>query len=172
MTTWKVARLTKTCALSGRPLPPDAPIVAALFGLDEEVSDDKVRGAGLVRKDFLVEGNAPDALDAAMKDAFCTWHTKTAPENPGKARRLDMGFAKELFERMRAEGDPTRAPVAWTLAMLLLRKKQIRLIAERDGEMELRWPGDDQPSFRVPVVVVTDAEQEALQQELARLFEF
>jgi hypothetical protein len=172
MTTWKVARITKACALSGRPLPHDAPIVAALFGVPEEVSEDKVRGSGLVRRDFLVEGNEPAAIDAATKDAFCTWRTRTAPENPAKARRLDLGFAKELFERMRAENDPTRAPVLWTLAMLLVRKKQLRLVSERDGALELRWPGEDQPLFAVASVVVTDAEQEALQQELARLFEF
>ena len=63
MPTWKVARPTKVCALSGRPLPPDAAVVAALFGVPEEVSEDKVLGAGLVRKDFLVEGN--DQVKAA-----------------------------------------------------------------------------------------------------------
>jgi len=172
MTTWKVARITKACALSGRPLPPDAPIVAALFGVPEEVSDDKVRGAGLVRKDFLLEGADAAALAAATKDAYCTWRMRTPPESPSKSRRLDLGFAKELFERMRAENDAARAPVLWTLSMLLVRKKALRLLAEKDGALELRWPGEDQPPFTIPSVVVTEAEQESLQQEIARLFEF
>ncbi len=206
MPTWKVARPTKVCALSGRPLPADAAVVAALFGVPEEVSEDKVLGAGLVRKDFLVEGNDPAALEAALKDAYCQWHTKTPPEHPGKAHRLDLGLARELLERLRAEGDPARAPVIWTLALLLVRKRQLQLVKEHapvappavveagtpaaeaaaaapaegtapggatvgTGELEVRWPKDE-ATFRVPAVVVTEAEQETLQQELARLFEF
>ena len=206
MPTWKVARPTKVCALSGRPLPPDAAVVAALFGVPEEVSEDKVLGAGLVRKDFLVEGNDPAALEAALKEAYCHWHTKTPPEHPGKAHRLDLGLARELLERLRAEGDPARAPVIWTLALLLVRKRQLQLVKEHapvappavveagtpaaeaaatapaegavaagaavgTGELEVRWPKDE-ATFRIPAVVVTEAEQETLQQELARLFEF
>lgn len=200
MPTWKVARPTKVCALSGRPLPPDAAVVAALFGVPEEVSEDKVLGAGLERKDFLVEGNDPAALEAALKDAYCHWHTKTPPEHPGKAHRLDLGLARELLERLRAEGDPARAPVIWTLALLLVRKRQLQLVkehppatppavveagtpaaetaarpegapADAGGELEVRWPKDE-ATFRIPSVVVTEAEQETLQQELARLFEF
>lgn len=182
MSTWKVARLTKTCALSGRPLPPDAPIVAALFGVPEEVSEDKVLGAGLVRKDFLVEGNDPAALEAALAEAYCHWHTKSPPEHPSKAHRLDLGLARELLERLRAEGDPAKGPVILTLALLLLRKRQLQLVKEHAspapaepgapaGELELRWPKEE-TTFRVASVVVTEAEQETLQQELARLFEF
>jgi hypothetical protein len=186
MTTWKVARATKTCALSGRPLPADAPIVAALFGVAEEVSDDKVRGTGLARRDFLVDGNDPAALASATAGAFCVWHTKTAPEHPSKAHRLDLGLARELLERLRAEGDPAKASVLWTLALLLVRKRQLHLVQEHPapapadgtapvgspgGELEVRWPKED-ATFRVPSVVVTEAEQESLQQEIARLFEF
>lgn len=180
MSTWKVARLTKTCALSGRPLPPDAPVVAALFGTPEEVSEDKVLGAGLERRDFLVEGNDPAALAEAVEGAYCTWQTRTPPAHPSKARRLDLSFARELLERLRAEGDPARAPVLYTLALLLVRKRQCHLVREHPGggaeggaggELELRWPKEE-TTFRVPVVVVTEVEQESLQQELARLFEF
>ncbi|MCC7136965.1 MAG: hypothetical protein IT460_00885 [Planctomycetes bacterium] len=171
MTTWKVARLGKTCARSGRPLPPDAPIVAALFGVAEEVSDDKVRGTGLERKDFLIEGATEDELKKAVEGAYCVWRTKTPSANPAQQHRLDLGLARELLERLRAEGDPTRAPVLWTLAMLLIRKRQLQLVAERGEELELRWPKEE-TTFRVANVVVPEAEQEGLQQELGRLFAF
>ena len=49
MATWKVARSSKVCALSGRPLAPGSHVATALFGVEEEVSDDKVRGTGFVR---------------------------------------------------------------------------------------------------------------------------
>ena len=117
MATWKVARLSKACALSGRPLPPDAPVVVALFGAPEEVSEDKVKGAGLLRKDFLVEACPEADLAEALKGAFCTWRARTPPA-AARAPRLDLGLARELLERLVAAGDPERAPVAWTLALL------------------------------------------------------
>jgi hypothetical protein len=168
--TWKVAHLTKTCALSGRPLPPGAPIIAALFGVEEEVSEDKVRGSGFVRKDFLVEGSDPAALEKAVEGSFCTWRTTTPPESGSKTPRLDLGMAKDLLERLVAAADPSRAAVAWTLAMLLIRKRHLHLVSEREGTLTLRWPKEEE-TFRVPTVVVTEAEEESLQQELLRLFE-
>lgn len=170
MATWKVARPSKTCALTGRPLPPDAAIVAALFGVDEEVSDDRVKGTGLVRKDFL--GDVPEAeLLKAVEGAFCTWHTRTPPESPAQATRLDLGLAKELLERLLAENDPQRAPVVLTLALLLVRKRQLSLVQEKDGVLTLRWPKGE-GTFTIPSVVIAEAEQEQLQQELGRLFSF
>ena len=170
MSTWKVARLTKTCALSGHPLPPDAPILAALFGAEEEVSDDKVKGTGFVRKDFLVEGADEAALSKAVEGAYCTWRAKTPPASGSKVPRLDLGMARELLERLLAENDPARAPVVWTLSMLLVRKRHLHLVAEKDGALKLRWPKEETP-FEVAAIVVSEAEEEALQQELLRLFE-
>ena len=77
MSTWKVARVGRTCALSGRPLPPDTPVLAALFGEAEEVSEDKVRGTGLVRKDYLVDEVPAADLARAVEGAYCTWRTRT-----------------------------------------------------------------------------------------------
>jgi hypothetical protein len=171
MATWKVARRSKTCALSGRDLPPDTEILAALFGEPEEVSEDRVRGPGLVRKDFLVEGNDPAALAAATASAYSVWRTRTPPADPAAARRLDLGMARDLLERMVAEGDPARAPVMLTLALLLVRKRQARIVEEKDGLLVLQWPKAE-GTFRIPSVVVTEAEEAALEQELARLFEF
>lgn len=171
MSTWKVARAGKTCALSGKPLPPDAPILAALFGEAEEVSEDKVRGAGLVRRDFLVDEVAPADLARAVEGAFCTWRTRTPPESPSRQHRLDLGLARELLERMLASPDPERAPVQLTLALLLVRKRQLHLVAERDGALTLRWPKAED-TFTIPSVTVPEADEERLQVELRRLFEF
>jgi hypothetical protein len=168
--TWKVARPTKTCALTGRPLPGDTAIVAALFGVDEEVSEDRVRGTGMVRKDFLADAPA-DALEKALEGAYCSWKTRTPPENAAKAHRLDLGLARELLERMLAEGDPARAPVVLTLALLLVRKRQLTLVGEKDGTLTLRWPRVE-GTFTIPVVTIAENEEAQLQDELSRLFEF
>src|SRR5262245_16941251 len=115
MATWKVARVSRTCAATGRAIPPDAAVVTALFGVDEEVGEDKVKGAGFVRKDFLAEAATPEALAGA----FCVWRTKTPPEDPKRPPRLDVGMAREMLERLVAQADPARAAVAMTLAYLL-----------------------------------------------------
>ena len=170
MSTWKVARPTKTCALSGRPLPPDAPVVAALFGAEEEVSEDKVRGTGFVRKDFLLEGADEAAIERALAGAYCTWRARTPPASGSKVPRLDLGMARELLERLLVENDPSRSSVAWTLALLLVRKRHLHLVSDKDQVLTLRWPKEE-ATFRIPSAVVSEAEEESLQQELMRLFE-
>ena len=176
MATWKVARSSKVCALSGRPLESGDAVVTALFGLDEEVSDDRVRGAGFLRKDFAADGSDPAALAAALEGAFCVWRTKVALDLAPRVPRLDLGMARELLERIVAEDDPSRASAAWTLAMLLVRKRQLVLVGERAGvlgepsRLVLRWPKAE-GTFEIPGVVVSEAEVETLEQELSRLFE-
>lgn len=171
MSTWKVARLGKTCALSGKPLPPDTPVLAALFGEPEEVSEDKLRGTGLLRKDYLVDEVPADDLARAVEGAFCTWRTRTPPENPAHQHRLDLGLARELLERMLASPDPDRAPVQLALALLLVRKRQLHLVSEADGVLTLRWPKGE-GTFALPAVTVPEAEEARIQLELQRLFEF
>ena len=170
MATWKVARSAKVCALTARPLEPGASVVAALFGTDEEVSEDKVKGTGFVRKDFLVDGATPEALDAALGGAFCTWRTKVPSDTGPRTPRLDLGMARDLLERLVRESDPGRAGVAWTLSMLLVRKRQLQLLGEKDGLLTLRWPKSEE-TFTLASTVVPDAEIEQLEQELSRLFE-
>ncbi len=169
MAVWKVARTTKVCALTGKPLPPDAAVLTALFGADEEVSEDKVRGAGFVRRDYLVDEVTPEALGDAVKGAFCTWRSRTPPAAPAPAR-LDLGLAREMLERLVAAADPSQGAVAMALALLLVRKRQLNLVTERPGTLVVRWPKTTE-TFEVPAVTVTEAEETSLQQELARLFE-
>ena len=179
MGTWKVARSSKTCALTGRTLPPDAPVVTALFGVDEEVSDDKVRGTGMVRKDFLADAPAAE-LEKALEGAYCTWRTRTPPEDGAKAHRLDLGLARELLERLVKEDDPAKGAVVLTLALLLVRKRQLTLVGERQsGEvledrstvLTLRWPKTEE-TFEVSAAPIAEAEEAQIQDELGRLFDF
>lgn len=170
MAAWKVARLSKVCAATGKPLPPDTAIVTALFdvkgGAEDEVSDDKVKGTGLVRKDFLVEA----ATAEAIAHAFCVWRTKTPPENPSKELRLDLEMARNLLERLLAEEDATRAPAVLTLSLLLIRKRRLHLVSEKEGRLTVRWPKETS-TFEVPAPTITEADEATLEQELTRLFE-
>jgi hypothetical protein len=72
---------------------------------------------------------------------------------------------------MRAAAEPERAPVMLALALLLVRKRQLHLVAEQDGVLTLRWPKTEE-TFTVTAPPVPEAEEERIQQELQRLFEF
>jgi hypothetical protein len=140
-------------------------MVSALFGADEEVGEDRVRGTGLVRKDFLVEEATPEALAGSC----CTWRSRAPAEEP-RAPRLDLQAAGELLDRLLLEASPARAGACLVLALMLLRKRRLALVAERGGTLVVRRPKEE-TTFEVPAPTLTEAEQVELEQEIARLFE-
>jgi hypothetical protein len=167
MAVWKLARLGTSSSLTGLPFPPDSEIVTALFGEEEEpAGEDRVRGSGFARRDYLAEEATPERLAGA----FCVWRTRTPPARPAAERRLDMGMAREFLQRLLAEAREDRAAVCLALALLLLRKRRLHLVAERAGTLEVRWPRET-ATFSVPAPVLTEADAERLQQELLRLFD-
>jgi hypothetical protein len=167
MAVWKVQRLGAASSLTGEPFPPDAEVVTALFGEEEEAAgEDRVKGSGFVRRDYL----AAEATPERLQGAYCVWRTRTPAAKPEDRRRLDLGMAREFLARVLAEGREDRAAVAFALALLLARKKRLHVVREGDGFLEVRWPKED-ATFRVPAPVLTEADEASLQQELARLFD-
>lgn len=166
MAVWKVARLGHVSSLTGASFPPDTAVVTALFGEEEEAGEDKVRGTGFVRRDYLVE----EATDERLNGAFCVWHTRTPPEKPASQRPLDLAMAREFLQRLLDEADPRRAPVGLALALLLMRKRRLRLVRQGDGWLEARWP-NEKAVVRIPAPELTEADTEALEQEIQRLFD-
>ncbi len=167
MAVWKVQRLGRVSSLTGEPFPPDTEIVTALFGDEEEVGEDRVRGSGFLRKDFLVS----EATDEMLAGSFCRWKTRTAPAKAEEEKRFDLGMAKEFLQRLLAEKRDDRAPVCLTLALLLARKRRLA-IEDQDAEtLTCRWTGE-KATFVVPAPVISEAEAEVLQQDMMRLFGF
>lgn len=166
MTVWKVRRLGRVSSVTGDPFPPDTHVVTGLFGEEEEAGEDKVRGAGFSRRDYLVEEATPERLAGA----FCVWRTRTPPEKPASARPLDLGMAREFLQRLLDRADEKRAPVGLALALILVRKRRLRLVRQGDGWLEAGWP-KEKTTFRIPAPPLTEADAEALEQELQRLFD-
>jgi hypothetical protein len=166
MAVWKVSRLARVSSLTGEPFPPDTPVVTVLVGEEEDRGDDKVRGVGFTRRDYLAEEVTPELLEGA----FGVWHTRTPPEKPASQRPLDLAMAREFLQRLLDEGDEHRAPVCLALALLLMRKRRLRLVGQGEGWMDVCWPREKVP-IRIPAPDLTEADAEALQQELQRLFE-
>ena len=166
MAVWKVQRLGQVSSVTGEPFPPDTPVVTALYGEEEEQGEDKVRGSGFVRRDFLVE----EATDARLEGAYCVWRTRTAPARKDADRRLDLEMARQFLERLLGEADEQRAGVCLALALLLVRKRRLNLVEQGEGHLIARWPRQTE-TFRVPAPELTEADAENLEQELQRLFE-
>ena len=166
MAVWKVQRLGQVSSVTGEPFPPDTPVVTALFGEEEEQGEDKVRGSGFVRRDFLLEEATPERLEGA----FCVWRTRTAPPKPDAQRRLDLEMARQFLVRLLEQGDEARAGVCLALALLLVRKRRLNLVEQAEGVLVVRWPRQTE-TFTVPAPELTEADAERLEQELQRLFE-
>ncbi|MDJ0521609.1 MAG: hypothetical protein QNJ90_05980 [Planctomycetota bacterium] len=166
MAVWKLQRLARKSALTGEPFPPDSEVVTALFGEEEEETEDRVKGSGFVRKDFL----ASEATDELLAGAWCTWRTRTAPAKDDGPKRFDLGMAREFLQRLLAEGREDRAAVCLTLALLLARKRRL-IVTDQDADtLTARWP-KEKDTFTVPAPQVSEAEAETLQQDLMRLFD-
>jgi hypothetical protein len=163
---WKIAKVGRVSAVTGEAFPADTPVVAALFGEEVEASEDKVRGTGFVRRDFLEAEATPERLAGA----YCVWRTRTAPAVPAHRRPLDLDLAREMLERLLREGDPAKAGVAMALALVLARKRRLTLVEQRETSLLVRWPKEE-ATIEVPAPVLTEVESESLQQELLRLFE-
>lgn len=166
MAVWRISKLGRVSSLTGEPFPPDTMVVTALFGEEEDAGEDKVRGTGFTRRDYL----EAEATEERLAGAFCVWRTRTPPEVPASARPLDLGMAREFLERLLGEATEERAPVAMALALLLLRKRRLRLVGQGDGWLEVCWPGEKK-TVRIPAPDLTEAETEALEQEIKRLFD-
>ena len=166
MAVWKLQRLARVSALTGEPFPPDSEVVTALFGDDEETGEDRVKGSGFVRKDFLAE----EATDEVLADAWCVWRTRTAPAKAEGPKRFDLGMAREFLQRLLSEGSEERAAVCLTLALLLARKRRLIITDQGVDTLTARWPRE-KVTFPIPAPQVSEAEAETLQQDLMRLFD-
>ncbi len=165
MAVWKLQKLGRVSSATGEPFPPDVEIVTALFGDEEETGEDKVRGAGFLRRDYLAE----EATEERLEGAFCVWRTRTPPAKTEEERRFDLGMAREFLERLLNEKNPEREAVCMTLALLLARKRRLVIVEQAEASIKVRWPRETK-LFDIPAPQVTDADAEVLQRDLMKLF--
>ena len=156
-TDWKIGRKGQVCAACGTAFPFDVPFHSAIFLEGEEF-----RRRDLCEHCFRAAPSAPYS------------HWVTAIPKPEDHRRIfDLGLAAEFLRKLAAEGDPARAPLGHLLALLLVRKRVIRLI---------EVPGADPPRARVefhdgrealeiPAPPLSDADVPSLREELGGLLD-
>jgi hypothetical protein len=121
-----------------------------------------------VRHDY-----SADAWEGAPEGALGWWRSQT-PAAESKAKKphwapndVMLGLFDELAEQ------PHRADMRYVLALLLLRRRVLRLEETEqegaEGESLLVYCARRQTEYKVPVVMPDSARTEEIQNELARL---
>ncbi len=125
MTDWNVRRPDRRCAATGREFEEGEVYYSALIE----------RKQGFERVDFSAEAWA----DEPQERYFSFWRTRR-PEagEPPRRRMVDVEVVHQFFNRLAGDDRPERLTLRYLLALILMRKRVLRLDAtEHEGEAEV-----------------------------------
>ncbi len=157
MTEYDIQANTRRCAVSGRELRPGERYYSVL--LDE--------GGKLCRRDY-----GSEAWPGPPEGAFSFWTGRIPLEEEGRRPQIDDDLLLDCFQRLQGETDPGRVNFRYVLALLLLRRKRLKLEeahAEDDQEILcLRCPRTRDP-YRVVNPRLSEEETAAVQEEVFKI---
>ena len=162
MNDWRIHRREVLCGQCQRPFEEGEALYSLLYLADEPLRREERCG-----KCFVDPGQAAEGLSVLY------WRTKHATD---RARRLAVDFdaIEELFVALESRKEPRSMELRYLLALLLLRKKRLKLVGVRRGEagetMCLRRPRRTE-EFEVAVFELDGERARALKADLARIFE-
>ena len=160
MNEWRIHRREARCTKCERPFTEGEAIFSLLF-----LAPDALRREDHCAGCFEQPGEPRGEL--------LFWRTRHTLDRRARFA-VDFQAIEELFLALEGERRTERAELRYLLALLLLRKKRLKLVGVRrhpDGEtLCLRRPRR-QEEFEVQVFELDSARAEALRAELARVFE-
>jgi hypothetical protein len=109
---------------------------------------------------------------AAAQEAIGSWRTRRPDLSAKKAVPFDREAIYAFFERLEATDDPQRRQFRFVLALLLWRKKVLRLdqtVAEPAGEVWEFAAARSGTTFRVPRSELDEEQLEGLSAQLEQL---
>jgi hypothetical protein len=114
MIDYRIQAGSRQCAQTGQEIPVGAVFYSVVF--DENGS--------LVRKDF-----SEKAWTGPPAGSFGFWKTKAQPSTAKKSvnKGMDDELVLECFHRLEGQNDPNKVSFRYVLALLLMRKKRLRL---------------------------------------------
>lgn len=159
MAEYKLGRRAPECAATGKPFAEGEEIISAVFPGEE----------GFERRDFSVAG-----FEGVT--GYHSYWRASVPVTVEDARRLDYDLAAEFFHRLRKDEDESHAPLVYFLALLLGRKRRVKLkgfgrgkLGEEILNVVVRGDEEDE-ALELPVPVMGEGDAERFQAELNRLF--
>jgi hypothetical protein len=160
---FKFGRRGGACASCGGQLSPGARVSSALY------RPQGGEATGFARRDFC----SACFDDASRRGDPFSWWTAVVPAPQEKKAVFDVGVAKEFLLRLLKEDAPERASLRYLLALLLMRKKAVKVGDQfvKDGveTLVLSVPPDE-TAFEVACPPIDEAEATKLRDELGRLF--
>lgn len=116
MTDFQVRPVGKRCAATGEPLAPGSTCHSVLVNVEGE----------LVRRDY-----SPAGWKGAPEEAVAVWKVRI-PDGQGAGKaQLDPAALLGYFEQLSEEMDPRHDRLRYVAALLLLRKRKLRLEGTR-----------------------------------------
>jgi hypothetical protein len=156
MLDFEVQRCTRRCATTDRELQPGEWFYSVL------ISD----GSEIVRRDFC-----EDAWEEPPEDAVGWWKSQMPAASAKRANWAPNDVMLDYFQQL--EGQVDKADVRYILALLMVRRRIVRLeeseFDEHGGELLVLFCPRTDAEYRVAVAMPDAARAEQIQEELARL---
>ncbi len=153
---YEIPRCTRHCSVTGRELVPGEEFYSALAA----------EGAELVRRDFSRE-----AWKGPPEKAVGWWKSQMPGADAKRMHWAPNDVMLQLFEQL--EGQPEKQAMRYVLALLLVRRRVMRLEeTERDEqgrEILVLYCPRREATYRTPVAVPDESRVNQIQDELARL---
>ncbi|MCC6661376.1 MAG: hypothetical protein IT437_10870 [Phycisphaerales bacterium] len=155
-TSYEIARPTGVCAGSGAAIGPGEPLVAVLLeGPDERLQRRDYTPAAWEERQA---GRLPHTVDGLRVVGF--WRGVMPEPGESKRRFIDDQALTDLFEQLGEGGaDPKRSAFRYVLALILVRKRLLKLEpGDGGGGLLVRWPKapPEQQPIHVPDPGMTD----------------
>lgn len=152
---WEIVRSTGKCAVTGRDFAEGEAYYAVLLDSPD----------GFVRKDIAL-----DAWSGPPEQTFCYWRARVPVRDRKRSPlSVDQAMLVHLFNRLEDEESPRKQQFRFVLALLLMRKRRLKLdktIQEGSEEYWILRLTEDQSEHRVLNPRLTDEEVDRLSAQL------
>jgi hypothetical protein len=157
MTDYQIQASTRHCVISGREIQPGERYYSVL--IDE--------GARFIRQDYSL-----DSWRGPPEKTFSFWQGKMPASGAPRRPPIDDELLLDCLARLEEESEPSKLAFRFVLALLLIRRKRLRLEdANREGGQELLAVRDARTGVRYRVIDpgLPDEELECVQDEVFRV---
>ncbi|MFQ3591626.1 MAG: hypothetical protein SNJ82_00335 [Gemmataceae bacterium] len=157
ITDYQIQAATPRCARSGRELRPGERIHSVL----------RIEGGAFLREDI-----APEHWHGPPAGVFAHWVGRVPSGSKPRKMLIDDEVLVECLARLQNDPDPTKQRFRYVLALLLIRRKRMRLLeTTQEAGVEILHLGDPKTAatYTVPDPQLADDELEAVQDEVFRV---
>jgi hypothetical protein len=151
---WRITKGADSCHACGRSFTPEEDFYSVLF----------VEGEEPCRRDLCAA-----CWQGRPGDALCVWQAKRPPAAPPPPR-AHIPALLDLFLELHEAGQPGNAAFLYVVALLLVRKRKLKVEGEAEATLVLRRQAGD-ARYRVAVPAMTEEAIRETQERLIALLD-